>query len=316
VGSGNRHPEQPDQRRRYLPPEAEGADKDTDLFDGDGRRAAFASLRARLGKHYPPRPRGRDLLRSSARFAGASGLLILGFALGWSIDPPAQRVAGDRIAIISETETQQQPSPPRLEDILSLEPAAGPGEGPAPSFLSPIEEAPARSDPTPKPAAPSASERLPALEDPALMERWDRVEVLPTPLGELPKATRQLAAAPDSERQRVERIALPGGPLSHGEPLYPDPEEAVSFYRVEMAAFAQPDLADAAKASLQRIHGDLLAGDHLRVAADGSGRERASYRVVADPLALETADQLCAALRTRGQGCLVIPMRGSPPVSN
>ncbi|MEJ1996210.1 MAG: SPOR domain-containing protein, partial [Limibacillus sp.] len=126
----------------------------------------------------------------------------------------------------------------------------------------------------------------------------------------------QLAALPRSEGQTVERILLPGAPLSHGAPLYPAEESKEGLYSVEMAAFAEPDLAEAAKASLVRAHGDLLSRDSVTVAAIDGAVEEQRYRVVADPLALKTAEDLCRALRKRGQGCQVIPLTSvSPPAS-
>jgi hypothetical protein len=287
---------------------------------GKTGREVIASLRERLG-HRSRQKRGRELIRASARFAGASGLLALGFALGWSIDPPNPRIAGDRIAIVSEEELGAQQAPlPRVEDILSLEPSAGPDRSSTPRFLAPIEDAPAREDAAPAAAPPSAKDRLPALEDPQLMERWDRVEAEPAPFSgagngaDMPPA--QLAALPRSEGQTVERILLPGAPLSHGAPLYPAEESKEGLYSVEMAAFAEPDLAEAAKTSLVRAHGDLLSRDSVTVAAIDGAVEEQRYRVVADPLALKTAEDLCRALRKRGQGCQVIPMTSvSPPAS-
>ena len=261
--------------------------------------------------------RSRSLLRSSARFMGASGLLALGFALGWSIDPPLPRAPQDRIAIISEP-APQSPALPRIEDILSIEPAAGPeggnapGEGP--SFLSPSQSAPAK----PGGITPDVPvlERLPALQDPALMERWDRVELLRDG-GDLS----DLASLSDdggAERLRtsMERIRLPDHPLSHQQPVYEQAARDLR-YRVELAAFEQADLASLASTALARRHEDLLGALRLEVADEGElSAEGRPYLVVADRLAMDSAQRLCAELRKRGQACQVTPLAGSSKIAD
>ena len=307
-------------RRRYeaeLETQADGAEP---LQPGKTGKEAFASLRDRLG-HRSRRSRGRELIGASVRFAGASGLLALGFALGWSIDPPNQRIAGDRIAIVSEEELGAQQAPlPRVEDILSLEPSAGPDRSSRPRFLAPIEDAPGGEDAAPAASQPSAKDRLPALEDPHLMERWDRVEAEPAPFDGAGSGSgvqpARLAALARSEGRTVERIMLPGVPLSHSAPIYQAEEARQVLYSVEMAAFDEPDLAEAAKASLVRAHGDLLSRNNVTVTSIAGAVEKERYRVIADPLALRTAEDLCRTLRERGQGCQVIPLTSvSPPAS-
>ncbi len=268
-------------------------------------------LRSRLGTRDMGR-RSRNLLRGSARFMGASGLLALGFALGWSIDPPLPRAPQDRIAIISEP-APQSPALPRIEDILSIEPAAGPessiAPGGGPSFLSPSQPATAQ----PKGAAPAApvEERLPALEDPALMERWDRVEALPDD-----GALRQLASLPGDDGAKgddtaVEIIRLPEHPLSHQEPLYQEAPLHL-LYRVELAAFEQAERAKLASSALASRHEDLLGALHLEVTErDETAAEGRPFRVVADSLAMETAQRLCEELRKRRQGCHVTALAAS-----
>ena len=197
----------------------------------------------------------------------------------------------------AELDAKNAPLPPQTESVEAeaitepealalagppLETAPGPAEKLPPEAESPLASAPqiaAAPEPPPAPAAPAAA---PLPEPPA------------TPSAATPAPPAASLPAP-SETPAPQVAALPPATAPAGP------------YLVQLAALKSQDDARPAWGRLQKAHTVLLSERDLAIQEIDLGERGIFYRVQAGYFpGRASALELCTALKTRGQDCLVV----------
>jgi outer membrane biosynthesis protein TonB len=186
------------------------------------------------------------------------------------------------------------------------------GDGPAVERLLPPPEQPAPPpEPTPPPA-PSEISTAPDLPPPP--EAPGATQAAP----QLPKGEDvvETAIATTPPEPATEKAPPPPAPspapakdatAAVAAPPVPPKSVAAGDFHVQVAALRSETQAKAAWSDLQRKHADLLGTLTFSVVRADLGSKGVFYRVRGGPIASdETARDLCAKLKARGIGCMVV----------
>lgn len=130
--------------------------------------------------------------------------------------------------------------------------------------------------------------------------RADMPSARPTPAPE-PRAT---APASPASPPAVPAVPAPRPPAGEQTAA----ATPITGPQIQIAALKSPDAAERAWETAKARHGDLLGSLRHQVIRADLGDKGVFYRLRVGPLAsVNEAKALCAALKTRDQGCLVVP---------
>jgi hypothetical protein len=186
------------------------------------------------------------------------------------------------------------------EQALAPDAAGAAGEAPpAPTAEPEIPESVAAEGPEP---SDSAAQRAAMPETPAAPSTQAAAAESGAAAGPPPSGAPDAPTDASSEESPGEAA---GETVAAASPAAGE-DTATAGAQVQLAAFRSPADVEAAWASLQRDHPDLLADLTLSLREIDLGDRGVFYRLLAGPLAdAGAARRLCAALQARGQDCLV-----------
>lgn len=127
-----------------------------------------------------------------------------------------------------------------------------------------------------------------------------------------PKAAPQAVAKPPVASPPVALRKAPEvkAPVAQTAAKAAEVETEKSGYRIQLAAFRKPDLADLAWNRLMKAHGDLLGGLTGHMARVDLGKRGTFYRVQAGTFLNEAAARAtCGKLKAKKQDCIIVPPR-------